>query len=60
MKKNKVIDKDKVAKREPIWKEVKRTLPFCPACGSELKRTKGDAATIFDWECSSIFCNFVC
>jgi hypothetical protein len=55
----KVVDLKDV-ERKPIWKEVKRTLPFCPQCGSELKRATGDVGTMFTWECSGIFCYFVC
>jgi hypothetical protein len=46
-------------KKKPVWKEVKRMVPFCPVCGSELlKITNEDAKTLFTWECSKTDCGF--
>jgi hypothetical protein len=44
----------------PVWKEVMEKKPFCPKCGSEMRRTRGDAATMFDWECWNPRCYYVC
>jgi hypothetical protein len=44
----------------PNWKTVKISLPFCPECGSEMKRAKGDVGTMFRWQCPSFRCNYVC
>jgi Zn finger protein HypA/HybF involved in hydrogenase expression len=46
---------------KPYWttKEVKVRL--CPKCHkNEMKCATGDAATIFNWVCSGLFCNYVC
>ena len=47
---------------KPVWKEVKELKPFCPRCGSAMRRvTDPDVRTMFDWRCSdSLHCNFVC
>lgn len=44
----------------PHWKTVKVSLPFCPKCGSEMKRMHGDGATVFDWECQGYNCHYHC
>jgi len=45
---------------KPIWKEVSRKKPFCPKCGSEMKRATGDVATMFSYQCMSLICHYVC
>ena len=48
-------------KREgPVFKNVTYSVPHCPRCGHEMKRAAGDIATMFNYECSSWFCTYVC
>ena len=44
----------------PVWKQVTENVPHCPKCGGRLDRAKGDAATVFDWECHTYGCWYVC
>jgi len=49
----------------PVWKEVKRNVPFCPQCLSEgikneMKRATGDVGSMFTWECKGLKCYYVC
>ena len=73
-KKNKIIkkmissSKDKNTEDErpgPVWKVVKKNVPYCPMCmkegiKNEMRYAKGDAATMFTWQCSGIRCNYAC
>jgi len=62
----KITKEKKSGKRPgPVWRTVEKNVPFCPMCWkkgvkNEMKRCKGDAATMFTWECTGIRCFYVC
>jgi len=64
--KEKVSKEKKSGKRPgPVWKTVKKRVPYCPICWkkgikNEMRRCRGDAATMFSWECTGIFCYYAC
>jgi len=46
----------------PVWKTVAERKPFCPKCGAEMQcpPKDPDVATLYEFQCTNIFCNLVC
>jgi hypothetical protein len=45
---------------QPILRKVVLELPTCPICGSALQTIENpDVRTMFTYECSNLWCNYV-
>jgi len=65
MERDKRETKEKGRSPGPVWKTVEKNVPFCPICWAqgirnEMRRTKGDVATMFSWQCTSLVCHYAC